>query len=128
MTSKEINRIEEIKSNQEKQIFDRKSIKIEPKALANTIVAFANADGGEIAIEITDKEKRIEGIDFETEKLNELLRVPFDFCIPTVKGDMEYVPCIDEKGRDNHLLIMHVESSAVVHTNQADEAFFSCRR
>ncbi len=123
MTNEENRRLEAIKNNQEKQIFDRKSIKIEPKALANTVVAFANADGGEIAIGITDKEKRIEGIDFETEKLNELLRVPFDFCIPTVKVDLEYVPCIDEKGRENHLLVMHVESSAVVHANQADEAF-----
>nr|WP_288744494.1 RNA-binding domain-containing protein [uncultured Mediterraneibacter sp.] len=43
------------------------------------IVAFANADGGDIAIGITDKTKRIEGIDLETKKLNELLRVPFDF-------------------------------------------------
>ena len=39
------------------------------------IVAFANADGGDIAIGITDRTRRIEGIDFETKKLNELLRV-----------------------------------------------------
>ena len=50
------------------------------KGFSNTIVAFANADGGDIAIGITDKTRRIEDIDFETKKLNELLRVPFDFC------------------------------------------------
>lgn len=47
--------------------------------------------------------KRIEGIDFETKKLNELLRVPFDFCNPTIKVGIEKVPCIDEKGRENHV-------------------------
>lgn len=34
-----------IRHTAEFQIFDRKSIKIEPKALAVTIIAMANADG-----------------------------------------------------------------------------------
>ena len=62
--------IEEILSKEENQTFDRKSINISPKDLAIPIVAFANADGGDIAIGITDKTKRIEGFDFETKKLN----------------------------------------------------------
>ena len=93
--------IEEILSKEENQTFDRKSINISPKDLAIPIVAFANADGGDIAIGITDKNRRIEGIDFETKKLNELLRVPFDFCNPTIKVGIEKVPCVDEKGRKN---------------------------
>ena len=44
----------------EGQTFDCKSIHIEPKALANTIVAMANADGGMIAVGISDKTRRIE--------------------------------------------------------------------
>ncbi len=47
--------IEEILSMEENQTFDRKSINISPKDLAIPIVAFANADGGDIAIGITDK-------------------------------------------------------------------------
>lgn len=66
--------IEEVLQFEEEQIFDRKSISIEPKALAIHIVAFANADGGTIAIGISDKNRRIEGVDFETSKLNELLK------------------------------------------------------
>jgi ATP-dependent DNA helicase RecG len=77
--------IEEVLAFEEMQIFDRKSINIEPKTLAIPIVAFANADGGTIAIGISDKTRSIEGIDFETKKVNELLRVPFDFCNPTIK-------------------------------------------
>ncbi|WP_310603136.1 AlbA family DNA-binding domain-containing protein [Anaerosporobacter sp.] len=58
--------LEEILHLEEKQIFDRKSINIEPKSLAITIVAFANADGGTIASGLSDKTCRIEGVDFET--------------------------------------------------------------
>jgi len=115
--------INEVLQFEEKQIFDRKSIYIEPKALAISIVAFANADGGIIAIGISDKTRRIEGVDFEMQKLNELLRVPFDFCAPTVKVEVEGVPCVDSEGRENHVILMHIEPSVEVHANQADEVY-----
>ena len=115
--------INEVLSFEEMQIFDRKSINIEPKALAISIVAFANADGGTIAIGISDKTKRIEGTDFEVQKLNELLRVPFDFCEPTVKVQIEKIPCIDSDGKDNHIVLMHIEPSLELHRTQADEAY-----
>ncbi len=54
--------IEEVLSAEEMQIFDRKSINIDPKALAIPIIAFANADGGTVAIGISDKTRRVEGI------------------------------------------------------------------
>ena len=108
--------IEEIISKEENQTFDRKSINISPKDLAIPIVAFANADGGDIA----NKNRKIEGIDFETKKLNELLRVPFDFCNPTINVGIEKVPCVDEKGRKNHVIVMHIDASPQVHANQAD--------
>lgn len=115
--------IEEVLAVEEMQIFDRKSVNIEPKALAIPIIAFANADGGTIAIGISDKTRRIEGIDYDIQKLNEILRVPFDFCIPTVKVEVEKVECVDFKGRENHVLLMHIEPSMEVHANQADEVF-----
>lgn len=115
--------IEEVLSIEEMQIFDRKSVNIDPKALAIPIIAFANADGGTVAIGISDKTRRIEGVDYDIQKLNELLRVPFDFCIPTVKVEIEKVPCTDYKGRNNHVLLMHIEASMEVHANQADEVF-----
>lgn len=115
--------IEEVLDFEEMQIFDRKSIGIEPKALAIPLVAFANADGGTIAIGISDKEKRIEGVDFEIQRLNELLRVPFDFCDPSINVQLEKVPCTDYKGRENHVLLMHIDPSPQVHANQADEVY-----
>ena len=115
--------IQEITTRKEDQTFDCKSIQIEPKALAVPIVAFANADGGVIAIGVSDKNRKIEGIDQHTEKLNELLRVPYDFCNPSVPVTCSYLPCTDKDGNENRILLMEIPASSSLHTNQADEAF-----
>lgn len=70
--------IQEITTRKEDQTFDCKSIQNDPKALTITIVAFANADGGTIAIGVSDKTRKVEGVNQHIEKLNELLRVPLD--------------------------------------------------
>ena len=115
--------IQEIRTRKEDQTFDCKSIQIDPKALAITIVAFANADGGDIAIGVSDKTRKTEGVDQHTEKLNELLRVPLDFCNPSVSITSELLPCTDKDGNENHIILMHVPASSELHANQADEAF-----
>ena len=116
--------IEEIRLMPEGQTFDCKSILIEPKALANTIVAMANADGGMIAVGISDKTRRIEGSYHDKAHLNEILRTPFDFCVPTISVTTEFMPCQDSEGNDNHILIIHVPASPRLHANQADEVFW----
>ena len=115
--------IQEILTRKEDQTFDCKSIQIGPKALAVPIVAFANADGGVIAIGVSDKTRKIEGVDQHAEKLNELLRVPFDFCNPSIPVTYSYMPCTDKDGKQNRILLMHIPASMFLHTNQADEAF-----
>lgn len=96
--------IQEITIRKEDQTFDCKSIQIEPKALAVPIVAMANADGGVIAIGVSDKTRKIEGVDQHTEKLNELLRVPFDFCNPSVPVTCSYLTCTDKDGNENYYI------------------------
>ena len=115
--------IEEVLAKNEKQIFDRKSIQIKPVDLSDTICAFANADGGIIAIGISDKHRRIEGVDYHEEQLNEVLRTPIDFCNPTVPITTEMVECVNYEGKPDHVLLMHIEASPLLHVNQADEAF-----
>lgn len=115
--------IQEITTRKEDQTFDCKSIQIDPKALAITIVAFANADGGDIAIGVSDKTRKTEGVDQHTEKLNELLRVPLDFCNPSVSITSDLLPCTDKDGNENHILLMHIPASSELHANQADEAY-----
>ena len=113
--------IKEVLEMNEKQIFDRKSIFIRPADLSETICAFANADGGTIAFGISDKTKRIEGVDFHTEQLNEILRTPIDFCNPTVPTTTEFVECVNSEGKSDHILLMHIEASPLLHANQADD-------
>ncbi len=115
--------IQEIVTRKEDQTFDCKSIQIDPKALAIPLVAFANADGGVIALGVSDKSRMIEGVNQYTQKLNDLLRVPFDFCNPSVSVICTYVACTDKDGNDNRILLMHIPASSTLHTNQADEAF-----
>ena len=91
--------------------------------MAVPIVAFANADGGVIAIDVSDKTRKIEGVDQYTEMLNELLRVPLDFCNLSVPITTDLVPCTDKDGNDNHILLMYIPASSELHANQVDEAY-----
>lgn len=109
-------------TNTEWQVFDRKSVRIACKDFAELIVAFANADGGEVVIGIED-DGTITGVDQRMEHLNDLLRVPFDYCIPSVQSESKMIDCIDKDGKPNHV-VMQVQPSLKVYTNQADEVFY----
>ena len=115
--------LEEICSMVESSVFDRKSAKIDAKSLAVHLIAFANADGGTLAIGVEDDGK-ITGIDGYAENINELLRAPFDFCKPSVQVETERIPCKNAKGLSDHILLIEVLQSNDIHANQADEVFF----
>jgi len=115
--------IEDVLSREEGQTFDRKSVRIKPKDLAVTMIAFANADGGDLVVGITDGKREIEGVDGDEKILNDIRRTPFDFCSPSVNAQIEMVPCVDRTGKDNHVLVFHIEPSLRVYANQADEVF-----
>ena len=115
--------IEEIRSTTEFQVFDRKSVRIDAKALAITMIAMANADGGVIALGVED-DGSITGIDGQTEHVNELLRVQFDFCVPSISAKPEYLDVKDDNGNSNHIILLHIAQSEKVHANQADEVFY----
>lgn len=114
--------IEDLRFSTEKQIMDRKSARIRPVDLAIPIVAMANADGGWLAIGIED-DGAVTGIDAHEKQINELVRVPFDFCIPSVKVDLTTMDVTDKDGRPNHVLRMYVYPSEQVIANQADEVY-----
>ena len=82
----------------------------------------ANADGGYLAIGIED-DGTITGIDAHEKNVNELLRVPFDFCVPSVRIDVKTMDVIDHKGNPNHILRMQIFQNNKVVANQADEVF-----
>lgn len=116
------NKIEDLQFSTERQILDRKSARIKAIDLANPVVAMANSDGGFLAIGIED-DGTITGIDAYEKNINELIRVPFDFCIPSVKVDVKTIDAIDSDNNPNHVLLMHVFPSDHVIANQADEVY-----
>lgn len=115
--------IEYIKSTTEYQTFDRKSAKIDAKALAITIIAFANADGGRIALGVED-DGRLTGVDDCPDHVNELLRASFDYCVPSIQASTEYIEVTDVEGQPNHIIVMSVPQSMRVHANQADDVYY----
>lgn len=76
-----------------------------------------------IAVGISDKTRRVEGIDQNKKHLNEILRTPLDFCVPSVSVTTDYVPCTDAEGHKNRILLMQIPASPRLHANQADEVF-----
>lgn len=115
--------LEELCTKKENQVFDRKSARKDAKGLSNHIVAFANADGGTLVIGVEDNGE-ITGIDAYTNNINDILRVPFDYCNPSVRVTTETVECKDKDGNPNHLLIMTIPQSSELHANQQDEVYY----
>lgn len=95
----------------EDQYFDRKSSKIRPKDIAMHLCAFANANGGCLAIGVSD-DKQIEGFnDTGDEKINDFQKVPFDLCNPTPKHRTEILELNNRNGEPDKVLLFHIESS-----------------
>lgn len=115
--------LEEIYKKKEDQTYDRKSARKNPKGLSNHIVAFANADGGTLVIGIED-DFTVTGIDDYQNNVNDILRVPFDYCKPSVRVMTETVDCIDKDGKANHLLIITIPQSSELHANQQDDVYY----
>lgn len=115
--------LEELYTKKEGQTYERKSARKDPKGLSNHIVAFANADGGALVIGIED-DYTVTGIDEYQNNVNDILRVPFDYCTPSVRVTTETIECTDKDGKTNHLLIMTIPQSSELHANQQDEVYY----
>ena len=101
--------IDYLKTADENKLFDRKGKNVKPSALAELISAFANADGGTIVIGANDN-KEFEGIDtLSAERYNQLINAPKDYCRPTPAFSYEEKPIINNKGPEDHLLLLHIE-------------------
>lgn len=105
----------------EDQWFERKSTRIAPRELANTLIGLANADGGTVVVGLSDGD--VEGTRATVSRRNAQLQANIDFCMPPVRARHDLVDCIDARGKPNALLVIEVESSDVVHANQRDEVF-----
>lgn len=96
----------------ENKLFDRKSAKIKVADLASIISAFANAEGGTIVIGIDDKTRELEGIDFlGDDQVNNLIAAPKDVCLPMPQYKEEFLRIVNNKGKEDRLLLLHIEAS-----------------
>ena len=114
--------IETLRSKPEGQTFDRKSARIDAKALAVVLTAMANADGGSVVVGIED-DGIITGIDRYLPHINDLLRVPIDYCVPSIEAKAEYISCKNDEGNNDHVLLIHIEQSNRIHATTADNAY-----
>ncbi|MFY1634742.1 ATP-binding protein [Solwaraspora sp. WMMB335] len=105
----------------EDQWFDRKSSRIHPRDLGPALVAFANAEGGTIAIGLSGG--RVEGFSNSPNKLNELRQVPFDFTSPPVRSKFTEIDCINAKGNSDKLLIVRIDPGDRVHETKNGDCF-----
>lgn len=105
----------------EDQWFDRKSARISAQKLAITELAMANAEGGVIVVGIHNG--RVEGTDGDAVHRNNLMQAGVDHSEPPVRIRSELVPCINDRGDLDSLLVVEVGPSPVVHATKRDECY-----
>jgi len=105
----------------ESQWFERKSSRIAPRELANSLIGFANADGGLLVVGLHDG--IVEGASAAPGQLDAQLQSNIDFCTPPVRARSHQVECVDSHGDPNDLVVFEVTAGEAVHANQKDEVF-----
>ncbi|MDQ3767737.1 MAG: putative DNA binding domain-containing protein [Actinomycetota bacterium] len=105
----------------ENQWFERKDSRVSPLSLANTEVGLANADGGVIIVGLSGGV--VQGTDAEPEHRNELMQAAIDFTEPAVRAHNTLVPCLNQVGEVDQLLVIEIEPSEIIHANQRDEVY-----
>ena len=69
--------LEVMVSRKEGQYYDVKSAQKKPSELSDIVSAYANAEGGTVVIGISDKTRRVEGVNAQgEEKINNFLNLP----------------------------------------------------
>lgn len=108
----------------EGQHFDRKSARIKPKDIAKTIAAFANAEGGILAVGIEDNGE-ITGFDYDSAcGVEEFRNAPYQFCQPLPKFKTREIEVINARGKNDVVLLLQVETSADALIRTLDDKVF----
>jgi len=105
----------------EDQWFERKSAKIHARDLADYLIGLGNADGGILVVGL--RAGKVEGTDNAPDNRNEQMQANIDFCEPPVRARQRLIDCVNDRGAADHLLVIEVEPTDVVHANKRDEVF-----
>lgn len=119
--------IEYLINTPENLYFDRKRAKISYQDLANEVASFANANGGIIAVGITD-DGVIEGFnDYGINKLNEAKKIVSNYLNPCPIYECELIEVKNKKEEQDNILLFHIESAMnFIVRNNKDEVY--CRQ
>ena len=115
---------EYLKKSVESLYFDRKRGKIKPLDLANTIAAFANANGGVVAVGITDDGK-YEGLNtYGEEVFNNIQKCVVNFLSPLPLYKTEIINIKNDNGVNDIIILFHVlPASNYIIRNVKDEVY-----
>ena len=127
MTLSKINSIiteDYIKNTKENLYFERKRAKVSIQDLANEIASFSNANGGVIAVGITDDGK-IEGFNnYGINKLNDFQKVVTNYLSPTPNYKTELIEVDNIKNEKDNILLFHIEPALnFIVRNNKDEVY-----
>lgn len=117
--------LEVMVSRKEGQFYDVKSAQKKPSDLADIVSAYANSEGGIVVIGISDKTRRVEGVNAQgEEKINNFLNIPKDCCSPMPEYRHEFVDVLNDAGKPDRLILLHIKPSVdrVISTTK-DEVF-----
>ena len=98
----------------EDQWFDRKSGRVAAKDLARPLVAFANAEGGTLAIGLSNGQ--VDGVSQRAE--NAIRQAPIDFTLPPVRARITRLD-VDDKA----VLIVHIDPGDTMHTTKSGDCY-----
>lgn len=105
----------------EDQWFDRKSVRISPRKLAQSLTGMGNAEGGVLIVGLS--EGYVEGTDRDVRARNTLIRAAVEMALPPVRFSHGLVPCVNGEGAPDHLLCLRVEPDDVVHATAGDDVY-----
>jgi len=105
----------------EDQWFERKSARISPRDLAEDILGLANAEGGTLVVGLFAGE--VEGVDGARRSASDWDRLANTYMDPPARRLSHLVECRTSAGRRDHLLVIEVEPSDLVHATTKDEVF-----
>jgi len=114
--------IDNLLRTKENQFFDRKSERTKWQDIGDSMMGFANADGGIIAIGI-EKDKTITGVKDILIKTAEVRKAAGQWLVPPIKIQTKPVPCQTHKKEASNILLVKIFIGNQVHSNQKDEVY-----
>lgn len=104
----------------EDQWLERVSARVQARTIGDLIAGFANAEGGLLVVGIHDG--KVEGV-ASSNRLNAWRQSALDFTEPPVRHRFELLPCRNEQGEDDEIVLIEVEASERVHLTVKGETF-----